>query len=223
MVTININQSTTCKKMLRTAMVLSIITIFYNIAEGLISVFFGLQDETIALFGFGVDSFVEVMSGLGIAHMVVRMKRNPITSRDNFEKQALYITGTAFYILTGGLIAGSVLNIISGTKPDTTVVGIIISSLSIMTMWILYKVKLKTGKELKSDALISDANCTKTCFYLSFILLAASGFYELFRIGYIDIIGGLGIAYFAFKEGRESFEKARSGNLSCSCDSCSDE
>ena len=67
--------------------------------------------------------------------------------------------------------------------------------------------KLKVGKELKSDAIIADANCTKTCFYLSFLLLASSGLYELFQIAYIDIAGSLGIAYFAFKEGREAFEK----------------
>jgi divalent metal cation (Fe/Co/Zn/Cd) transporter len=78
--------------------------------------------------------------------------------------------------------------------------------------------KLNVGRDLKSDAIIADANCTKTCFYLSFILLAASGLYELFHIAYFDILGSLGIAYFAFKEGRESFEKVRSGKLLCNCD-----
>ena len=78
--------------------------------------------------------------------------------------------------------------------------------------------KLKIGKALNSDAIIADANCTRTCFYLSFILLGASGLYELFHISYFDILGSLGIAYFAFKEGREAFEKVRSGNLACNCD-----
>lgn len=85
-------------------------------------------------------------------------------------------------------------------------------------MYWLMTTKLKVGKALNSDAIIADANCTKTCFYLSFILLASSGLYELLSVQYFDILGTLGIAYFAFKEGRESFEKARSGNLMCSCD-----
>ena len=60
---------------------------------------------------------------------------------------------------------------------------------------------------------ITDANCTKTCFYLSFILLASSGLYELFNIAYFDILGSLGIAYFAFSEGKETFEKVTRNNF----------
>ena len=203
--------------MIKKAYYLAIFTIVYNIAEGVISVFFGLEDETLALFGFGVDSFVEVISGIGILHMIIRMKNSEINQRDKFERTALRITGFSFYLLTAGLIIGSVLNIIYEVKPETTLVGIIVSSISIFTMYYLMSAKLKVGKDLNSDAIIADANCTKTCFYLSFLLLASSGLYELFQISYIDIAGSLGIAYFAFKEGKESFEKSNSATLSCNC------
>jgi divalent metal cation (Fe/Co/Zn/Cd) transporter len=205
-------------KLLRTAFILSLITIFYNIVEGVVSVYFGSEDETLALFGFGVDSFVEVISGVGIAHMILRMKYSKVVTRDKFEKTALRITGTVFFLLTFGLITGSMLIIISGVKPETTLVGIIVSVISIFTMYWLMTAKLKVGKALNSDAIIADANCTKTCFYLSFILLASSGLYEIFNIAYFDVLGSLGIAYFAFTEGREAFEKVRSGNLACNCD-----
>jgi divalent metal cation (Fe/Co/Zn/Cd) transporter len=161
---------------------------------------------------------VEVISGIGIAHMIFRMKYSKVESRDEFEKTALRITGTAFFILTAGLIAGSVLNIVNEVKPVSTLPGIIIAAISIITMYWLMSSKLKVGKALHSDAIIADANCTKTCFYLSFILLASSGLYELFAIAYFDILGSLGIAYFAFREGKEAFEKARSGNLMCNCE-----
>ena len=203
---------------LKLAFILSLITIFYNVIEGLISVYFGAGDETLALLGFGIDSFVEVISGIGIAHMILRMKYSKVETRDKFEKTALRITGTAFFLLTAGLVIGSVLNIIYDIKPVTTVPGIIIAGISILTMYWLMTSKLKVGKALNSDAIIADANCTKTCFYLSFILLAASGLYELFNIVYFDILGSLGIAYFAFKEGREAFEKVKSGNLLCNCE-----
>ncbi|GAO30663.1 putative integral membrane protein [Geofilum rubicundum JCM 15548] len=198
----------------------SVVTIIYNIVEGVFSVFFGITDETLALLGFGVDSFVEVLSGIGILHMILRMKRagiNDVASRDRFERQALRITGTAFYLLAGGLIVGSALNLITGAKPETTTVGIVISVLSILTMYVLMTWKMRIGKKLKSDAIMADANCTKTCFYLSFILLASSGLYELLEIGWLDVLGSLGVTWFAFSEGREAFEKARSNELSCSC------
>ena len=210
----------TKEKLITTVLVLSIITIVYNVAEGLVSVFFGLADETLALLGFGVDSFVEVLSGIGILHMIVRIKKagiNDVSSWDKFERRALKITGTAFYILVAGLVSGTVINIIKGVKPETTMAGIIISLLSILTMYILMRWKLKVGKKLHSDAIIADANCTKTCFYLSFVLLASSGLYELFGIAWFDVAGSPGIAWFAFSEGRESFEKAKSSEMSCSC------
>lgn len=205
-------------RLIKTAFILAIVTITYNILEGLVSIYYGMADETLALLGFGVDSFVEVISGIGILHLVWRMKYSAVSRRDQFERQALKITGFAFYLLTAGLIVGAVFNIINDIKPDTTIVGIIISSISILTMYVLMTFKLKVGKALNSDAIIADAYCTKTCFYLSFILLASSLLYELTGIGYIDIAGSLGVAWFAFKEGREASEKAKSNSLSCCCD-----
>ena len=100
--------STQQKKTWQYALWLALFTIFYNLAEGLISTYFGAQDETLALFGFGVDSFIEVMSGIGILAMVLRIRKNPETPRSQFEQTALRITGTAFYLLAAGLGIGGV-------------------------------------------------------------------------------------------------------------------
>ena len=194
---------------LKIAFWLSMVTIFYNLIEGVVSTYFGMEDDTLALFGFGVDSFVEVISGIGIAHMIYRMQQNPNVEKDRFEKQALRITGFSFYLLGVGITASSILTIWAGGEPDTTRVGIIVSVVSIATMYALVHYKLKAGKILNSSPIISDANCTKTCLYLSLLLLVSSGLYELFHIPYVDAIGALGIAWFALKEGREAFDKAK--------------
>ncbi|MBF0557525.1 MAG: cation transporter [Nitrospirae bacterium] len=200
----------------RWASALALITIFYNSIEGGVSVFFGLQDETIALFGFGLDSFVEVVSGIGIWHMVRRMKQSDPVNHDSFEKRALQITGGAFYVLAVGLVATSALNIYRGTRPETTLWGIVVSVISILAMWLLIHYKMKIGKQFNSQALIADANCSKACMYLSIILLVSSVGYEVTKIGAIDSIGAIGIALFSFREGREALEKSK-GNLTCSC------
>lgn len=203
--------------LLKKAMILSIITIGYNVIEGGVSTLFGYSDETIALFGFGVDSFVEVISGAGILHMVLRMRQTSFEEHDRFERRALYVTAIAFFILAAGLAVGGALSIYSGAKPETTIPGIIVASISIAAMWFLYRSKLKTGMALDSAPIVADAGCTKTCFYLSFVLLASSLLWEFFTLPYVDAAGGFGIAWFAFREGRESLEKARTGNLTCSC------
>jgi len=196
-------------KLYKWAFILAQITIFYNLVEGLFSVSFGLEDETLSLAGFGLDSFVEVISGIGILHMVRRLMRNPDTNSDQYEERALRITGFAFYILTVGLILTSILNLYRGHKPETTFWGIVVAVISIFTMWALIHYKNKVGRQLNSEAILEDAKCTKTCLYLSFVLLLASIGYELTGIGGIDSIGAILIAGFAFREGRESFEKAR--------------
>ena len=76
---------------------LSLFTIVYNVIEGLVSMILGYEDETLTLFGFGVDSFIEVMSGIGIAVMILRMRQNPESSKSKFEIKALKITGAGFY------------------------------------------------------------------------------------------------------------------------------
>lgn len=187
---------------------LALFTIGYNFLEGVISVWLGLEDETLALFGFGADSFVEVISGIGILQMVVRIRKHPDSSRTPFEKRALQITGFAFYLLTAGLITGAVINMVNGHKPETTFWGIVISVISLCVMYWLYWSKMKFGKKLNALPVIADARCTLVCIYMSVVLLVSSLVYELSGIGWIDTVGALGLAWFSFSEGREAFEKA---------------
>jgi len=100
------------QKLYNTAFQLSLFTIFYNILEGIVSMILGIEDETLSLFGFGADSFIEVISGIGIAAMIIRIRRNPGSSKSKFEINALRITGTSFFLLSAGLLAGIVFNIV---------------------------------------------------------------------------------------------------------------
>lgn len=206
-------------RLYKTAYSLAVITILYNIVEGVVSVYFGVRDDTIALFGFGLDSFVEVISGLGIWHMIRRQMSDGQGDPGPFEKRALRITGSAFYLLFIGLLATAAVNLYTGHRPDTTLWGIVIALISVMTMWILVRQKLRVGSALQSEAIVSDAHCTRACMYLSLVLLAASIGYEATGIGGLDSLGALGIAVFSLREGREAFEKAR-GAMVCSCAKC---
>jgi divalent metal cation (Fe/Co/Zn/Cd) transporter len=204
------------EKLYRKALLLSLFTIFYNIVEGIVSMFFGYQDETLALFGFGVDSFIEVLSGVGIFMMILRIRKNQTMEKSKFEQTALKITGTAFYLLAVGLLVGSVINIITQHKPETTRWGIIISILSILIMFWLMQSKRKVGRELDSEPIIADANCTKVCIYMSVVLLLSSLIYEITGFAYADVIGSIGLIYFSISEGKEAFEKSQ--GKECSCD-----
>lgn len=201
----------------KTALLLGLITIFYNIAEGIISGWFGFTDDSIALFGFGIDSFIEVISGIGITHMIIRFSKNNFEKENRFEKMALKITGFSFYLLAAGLFATTVYNFLTEHKPETTVPGIIISLVSIASMYFLMKAKLSTGIKLQSQPIIADAGCTRVCLYMSVILLASSVIFHFTGIGIFDSIGAAGLAFYSYREGRECFEKADDADATCSC------
>jgi len=194
---------------------LSLFTIFYNVIEGVVSMFLGYNDEALTLFGFGVDSFIEVVSGIGIAILILRIKREPNSSKTKFEVNALKVTGMSFYLLSVGLLVGVIINLINHHKPETTLWGVVISVLSVLVMIWLMKQKKNVGTKLNSAPIIADSNCTKVCVYMSLVLLASSLIYELTGFAYADIIGTAGLIYFSVSEGREAFEMAKGKDCSC--------
>ena len=201
--------------LLARAHLLTLLTIGYNLVEGVVAMALGAEDETLALFGFGVDSFIEVISAVGIWHMLRRIGANQGESLDEFERRALRTTGGSFYLLTTGLVATAVLNLVTGHRPETTLWGIVVSVVSIACMWLLIRHKLRVGTALNSPAILADAACSQACVSLSLALLAASVGYQLTGIGSLDAIGALLIAGLTFREGREAFAKAR--GLACTC------
>ncbi len=200
------------------ALWLAVFTILYNIAEGLVSIYFGAEDETLTLFGFGVDSFIEVLSGIGIFAMVLRIRQNPETPRSQFERAALRLTGTAFYILAAGLGISGIYNLFTVHEPKTTLPGLVIALVSIAIMWMLVAAKRKVGHALASAPILADANCTMVCIYMSLVLLASSLIYELTGFGLADSLGAFGLLYFSINEGREAFEKAAEMECACECE-----
>lgn len=197
---------------------MSLFTIIYNIAEGVISTLVGYSDKSLTLFGFGVDSFIETISGIGIAAMVIRIANNLNSSKSPFEITALKITGWSFYLLSAGLLLSAIVSVMYGQQPESTFWGVVISLVSILCMLGLIHYKRKVGNQLNSKAIIADANCNIVCVYMSLTLLASSFLYEMFSVPYVDAAGAIGLVYFSVKEGRECFEKAESMNDACKCD-----
>jgi divalent metal cation (Fe/Co/Zn/Cd) transporter len=211
------NDQQSTEKLYRTASALAFITMAYNLIEGGVSAWLGAGDESLSLFGFGLDSFVEVVSGAGIWHMVRRQREQGGEGRDLFERRALRITGYGFFLLAAALLVSGIYDCYSHHAPRTTVWGILISLISMLSMWLLIHYKIKVGTALGSQAIIADAACTRVCLYLSVILLAASAGFEATGIGWFDAAGAFGISWLCLKEGREALGKAKGLTCGCSC------
>jgi divalent metal cation (Fe/Co/Zn/Cd) transporter len=81
-------------------------------------------------------------------------------------------------------------------------------------IWLM-TAKRRVGKNLNSEPIISDSNCTKICVYMSVVLLLSSLVYELTGFAYADVIGAAGLIYFSVSEGKEAFEKAKGKDCCC--------
>jgi len=201
-----------------TARTLAIITIFYNVLEGAVSTWAGASDETIALFGFGIDSFIESISGLGVLLMIRRLAHHGPASRTEAEKTALRVTGWAFYLLSASLIVSITASVTAGHKPESTFWGAIIGGVSIMTMSWLVQRKRSVARTLNSAPLMADANCTMVCIFMSISVLLSALVFELTSFAYADVIGAAAITWFSVSEGRECFAKAKGHE--CGCETC---
>ncbi len=203
---------TSINKYWQYALWLALFTVFYNLAEGLVSIYFGAHDEALTLFGFGLDSFIEVVSGIGILFMVLRIRRNTNAPRSIFEQSALRITGISFYLFAVGLGITAIYDLFTAHKPTTTFPSLVISLVSIAVMWALVASKRKVGGALNSSPILADANCSMVCIYMSIVLLASSLIYQFTGFGFVDSLGAIGLIYFSVNEGKEAFEKASNTN-----------
>jgi len=194
----------------RLALWLGILTVIYNLLEGLVSVAFGAGGEALTLLGFGLDSFVEVLSALGIVAMLLRIRRSPQEPASRFERAALCLTGAGFFLLVAGLLATAVFDLATRHRPGSSLPGLVISLISIACMTALLAAKRRVGLALGSAPILADAECSRVCIYMSLVLLAASLVYRLTGFGFVDSLGALGLIWFSMREGREAFEKARS-------------
>jgi cation diffusion facilitator family transporter len=189
----------------RKALLLSYFTVGYNILEGIVSIAAGLlAGGSIALIGFGLDSFVESLSG---CVMIWRFRRHGELSEEEeerIERRAARLIGLTFFVLGAYILYESIRKLYLRTPPEPSVLGIIIAVVSIIVMPVLFYLKYKTGKSIGSRSLIADSKETLACVFLSVALLIGLGLNYLYSFWQADPIVGLVIVAFLVKEGYET-------------------
>jgi divalent metal cation (Fe/Co/Zn/Cd) transporter len=174
-------------------------TIVWNGLEGLIGVAAGIVAGSISLVGFGVDSFIEVISG---ATLLWRMSVDAdVESRERNEKLSLRIVGICFVALAVYITYESVSDLFRKTSPEHSIPGVVLACVSLIVMPILSRAKKKVGNALGSAAMKADARQTDFCVYLSTILLAGLLLNAILGWWWADPIAGLIMVPIIAKEG----------------------
>ena len=196
----------------RRALWLSGLTIAYNLAEGLVSMHFGWIDDSVALFGFGADSFIEVASALLVLWKLM--------DHENLarERKAAGAIGWLFLWLGTGVAGGALLQLTARRHPPTTLPGLVISALSLAFMVFLWKAKVRAAKALDSATVAADAACSRACIQLSAVLFTGSlVFLVTPALWWADAVAALILALLIAREGFGMVRAARSACFTGGC------
>lgn len=188
-------------------------TIAWNCIEGVAGIALGIAAGSVALVGFGVDSYVEVFAGSVIVWRLAQERHGHQLSLAA-ERRAVRLIAVTFLFLAAGVGAESVRKLSSEAEPDTSLFGIGLAVVSLIVMPVLAQAKRKVGERLGSRAVTADATETSLCVYLSGILLVGLTLNAALGWWWADPLAGLGIVYVA---GREGIEHLRAEELDACC------
>jgi len=174
-------------------------SVAYNVLEAVVAVAAGLVAGSVALVGFGLDSVVEVSSGLVILWQF--RHRMPETR----ERQALRLMAIAFFALAAYVTVESVRGLFFGGQPESSPVGIGLAIASLVIMPFLSWAQRRTGRALGSATVVADSTQTLLCTYLSAVLLVGLTLNATLGWAWADPIAGLVIAAVAVREGVEAW------------------
>jgi divalent metal cation (Fe/Co/Zn/Cd) transporter len=174
-------------------------SVAYNSVEAVVAIAAGSVAGSAALVGFGLDSVVEVSSGLVI---LWQFRHRLPESR---EQQALRLIALSFFALAAYVTQDAVRALLSGADPDASRVGIALASVSLVIMPFLSWAQRRTGRALHSSAVVADSTQTLLCSYLSAVLLVGLLLNATLGWGWADPVAGLVIAAVALTEGRDAW------------------
>lgn len=191
---------------LRRALRLEYLTVGWNVIEGSIAVTAALVAGSVALLGFGIDSFVESASGL----VLVWRLRSETAGRDHaaverLDRRAHRLVGASLFLLAAYIVLDASVALWRREAPTRSLIGIILTIVSIGVMLWLARAKRRAATALGSRALAADAFQTTACWWLSLAALGGLGLNALWHWWWADPVAALVMALLIAREGREAW------------------
>jgi divalent metal cation (Fe/Co/Zn/Cd) transporter len=193
-------------RLLVRALRLEYVTVGWNLIEGVIAIAAALAAGSVALLGFGIDSFVESASGSVLIWRLLAERRATDEERiEHVERRAQKLVAASLALLAAYVAWDSVTSILAGDRPEPSLVGIALATVSLVVMWWLAREKRRVGVALGSRAMTADAFQTDACFWLSLFLLVGIGANALFGWWWADPLAALGMTFFIGREALEAW------------------
>jgi divalent metal cation (Fe/Co/Zn/Cd) transporter len=194
--------------LLRRATRLAWFTLGWNILEGMIAITAAVVAGSQALLGFGLDSGVESLSASVVLWRLYAERRRPERA-DVVEHRALRLIGVTFLVLAAFVAVESIRSLVTKQEPDPSIVGIVLTALSILVMQWLARSKRQVGVAMGSRAVEADSAQTSACVYLSLVVLIGLLLNAALGWWWADPLAALGVVVFLVHEGREALAAER--------------
>jgi divalent metal cation (Fe/Co/Zn/Cd) transporter len=192
--------------LLRRALRLEYLTGGWNLVEGVIAVTAAVLAGSVALMGFGIDSFVESASGsVLIWRLLVERRGGDHEAIERLERRAQKLVAASLVALALFVIVDAGLTLLRGNRPEGSPMGIAVTVVSLGVMWWLAKAKRRAAVALGSRAMEADAFQTTACWWLSLIALGGVGLNAAFGWWWADPLAALGMTFFLGREALESW------------------
>jgi divalent metal cation (Fe/Co/Zn/Cd) transporter len=177
------------------------LTVAWNVIEGVIAVSAGLAAGSVALVGFGLDSFIEVTAAFVL---LWRLRLPPHDERaEQRERRAHQLVGATFVLLTAYIFAQTAYVLTTGREPESSTVGLVLAAVALVVMPAVGLTKRRNARRIGSRALIAESTETLVCSYLSFALFIGLGANAAFGWWWADLLAALAMVPWIAKEGME--------------------
>jgi divalent metal cation (Fe/Co/Zn/Cd) transporter len=182
----------------RRATLLNRFTLTYNAVEAAVALTAGVLAGSVGLVGFGLDSVVEVSASLVLTWRLAAEHRGGCTQ--DTDRRATRAIAICFVALAGYVAVDAVRRLTAGEHPDSAVVGVVLTAVSLLVMPFLASAKKNLALALGSRAQEAEANQTQLCAYMSAVVLAGLVANAALGWWWADPIAALGIAALAATE-----------------------
>ena len=195
------------KRLLRRAVRLEWLTVGWNTVEGAIAVLAAVAAGSVALLGFGIDSFVEAVSGAVILWRIGAERRARDAQRTNrVEGIARRGVALSLWLLALYVAADATVALVNGERPSASVVGVALLVVSVAVMKWLANAKRAMALALHSHAMEADAAQTDFCWRLSVVALLGLAANGLLDWWWADPVAALGLSGLIAAEGRHTWK-----------------
>jgi divalent metal cation (Fe/Co/Zn/Cd) transporter len=203
--------ASTRREQLARALGLEYLTVGWNIVEGLVAVTAAVLAGSVALLGFGIDSFVESASGLVMIWRLRAERRSDMNGAvlDAIEHRARKLVALSLFLLAAFVMFDAAHSLWTGERPAFSLVGVVLTSVSLVVMMWLARAKRRVARALDSRAMEADAFQTTACWWLSLAALTGITLNGALGWWWADPAAALVIAALIVKEGREAWQGER--------------